>query len=176
MELQQPRQQRGTWPNKMRKRQDSKFVTGYGFACGIEIICCQRHRSVMEVGIGSLVRRVEIVDDDVTGKNLHSAVLQCRLVLFGEKADNSATGLYGRRVDLRKMLVEALHPELVHADLRQFGAEVSPGGWKKLYVSGLNSRLIRKRIIKGENSAPRHSRSPRPTELKGTAPSSGGLQ
>jgi hypothetical protein len=114
----------------------------------------------VEVSNGSLVQHVEIVDNDVTGQNLHAAVLQSGLIVFGEKADDSATGFYGHRIDLRKTLVEALHPEPVHADLRQFSTEGSFSCGKKLHVGGLNSHLARKWVVKDENPAPRHFNYP----------------
>jgi hypothetical protein len=52
--------------------------------------------------------------------------------------------------------VETLHPKPVHADFRQFGAEVPFGNGKNLDVSGLNSRLAWQRVGKAENVAPRH--------------------
>jgi hypothetical protein len=58
------------------------------------------------------------------------------------------------------MLVETLHPKPVHADFRQFGAEIPFSGRKNLHVSGLNGRLAWKRVGKAENFAPRHFLTP----------------
>jgi hypothetical protein len=87
-------------------------------------------------------------------------VLHCGLVLSGVKADDSATRSRGHGIDLRETLVETLHPDLIHANLRQFRTEFSFGCRKKLYVGGLNGRLTQKRVVKGEYPAPRHFHTP----------------
>ena len=135
-------------------------MTGYSFACGIEIICCQRHRSETAVTAGSLVHYVVIADDNIMRRNVPSTVLQRWLMCIGEEADDPATWSYFAGVDLRQLFVEALHPELVQVDLRQLSAEFPSRGGIKLNVRGTNGRLIRKRVGKGEDFAPRHSRSP----------------
>jgi hypothetical protein len=135
-------------------------MTGYSFACGIEIICCQRHRSETAVTAGSLVHYVVIADDNIMRRNVPSTVLQRWLMCIGEEADDPATWPYFAGVDLRQLFVEALHPKLIQVDLRQLSAEFSSRRGKKLNIRGPNSRLIRKWICKAENFAPRHSRSP----------------
>jgi hypothetical protein len=80
--------------------------------------------------------------------------------LFGEEANGSASGLDAHHLDLRKMLVETLHPKPVHADFRQFGAEIPFSSGKNLDVSALNSRLTWQRVGKAENVAPRHFHTP----------------
>ena len=142
-----------------------KFKTSYSFARGIEIICCQGHRSKTAVTSGPVVHHVVITDDDITRRKIHSAVLH-RGLFSGEKAYDSATGFNFAGEDLWQLFVEALHPELMQVDLRQLGAEFSSRRGKKLNICGPNSRLIRKWICKAENFAPRHSRSPRLLEAE----------
>jgi hypothetical protein len=74
-------------------------------------------------------------------------------------------------------LVEALHPKLVHADLRQIGAKFSSCRGEKLQIGGANSQLIRKWIGKVENFAPRHFRTPGfPEAEKAARPQQGAMQ
>jgi len=134
-------------------------MTGYSFACGIEIICREGHRSKTAVTSGPVVHHVVIADDDITRRKIHSAVLD-RWLFSGEKAYDSATGFNFAGVDLRQFFVEALHPELIQVDLRQLGAEFSSRRGKKLNICGPNSCLIGKWICKAENFAPGHSCSP----------------
>jgi len=134
-------------------------VTGHSFACGIKIICCQGHRSKTAVTCGPVMHHVVIADDDIAWRKVHSAVLY-RGLFSGEEAYDPATGLNFAGEDLRQLFVEPLHPEPIHVDLRQLGAELPPRGGIKLDICAPNNLLIRKWICKAENFAPRHSRSP----------------
>jgi hypothetical protein len=61
--------------------------------------------------------------------------------------------------------------------LRQFGVKFSSRRGKKLQICSSNSRLIRKRIGKVENSAPRHFRTPGfPEAEKAARPQQGAMQ
>ena len=102
------------------------------------------------------MHRVEVVDDNRTGRNIHAAVLECWLVLFGEEANHFATGPDSHRVDLRQLLMETLHPELVQTDLRYFRVKLPPRGGINLYLSSLNGHLTTIRVVKLENSTPWH--------------------
>ena len=114
-------------------------MTGHSFACGIEIICCQRHRSETAVTAGSLVHYVVIADDNIMRRNVPSTVLQRWLMCIGEEADDPATWPYFAGVDLRQLFVEALHPELIQIDLRQLGVEFTPRSGIKLDICSPNS-------------------------------------
>jgi hypothetical protein len=87
----------------------------------------------------------------------------------GEEANYSATSLHCPSDNLRQILMEALHPKLVHADLRQFGAKFPSRRGKKLQICSSNGRLIRKWIGKVENFAPRHFHTPGFTEAEKVA-------
>jgi hypothetical protein len=110
------------------------------------------------------MKDIEIVDDNVTSRNIPAAVSQRWLVCFGEEANRAATGLDGIRVNLR-----------------QFGGNVASKGGSNRF--GLDRRdisllwsgkplrqrpecqLITEWIIKTENSAPRHWCYPRRVEI-----------
>jgi hypothetical protein len=92
-------------------------MAGYSFAGGIEIICCQGHRSKTAVTSGPVAHYVVITDDDISRRKVHSAVLH-RWLFSGEKAYDSATRFNFAGADLRQLFVKALHPELIQVDLR----------------------------------------------------------
>src|SRR5882762_8697443 len=80
--------------------------------------CRQGHPSHTEASPSSLVQHGGVVDDDLAGRNIHASVLhRCRFCR-GEEANYSATSLHCPSDNLRQILMEALHPKLVHADLR----------------------------------------------------------
>jgi hypothetical protein len=135
-------------------------VAGYRYARGIEIIGCQGHRAKTALAFGSLVHYIVVAEDDIAGRDAYSAVLQRWLILRGEEANDPATGSHPAGIDLRQLFVEALHPELIQIDLRQLGVEFTPRSGIKLDICSPNSRLIRERVRKGENFAPKHFNSP----------------
>jgi hypothetical protein len=83
-------------------------------------------------------------------------VLQCWLVLIGEEANHFATGPDSHRIDLSQLLMETLHPQSVQTDLRYVRVKLPPRGGINLYLSSLNGHLTTIRVVKLENSTPRH--------------------
>jgi|SRR5271154_2192000 len=145
-----------TWPNQVFQWRSRMSATCYGFAGSFEITDGQRHRSKAAIAFGSMVHHIVVADDDITRRNLNSAMPQHWLMLPGEKADDLATRPYLAGIYFREFFVEALHPEFMHADLRQLGAELSARRGKELDVGGLYSRLIRKWVGKANHSTPGH--------------------
>jgi hypothetical protein len=76
-------------------------------------------------------------DFDVARRDFDAAVLQPRLI-GGEEADHPAAGPDPAGIDLRQLLIESLHPELMQVDLRQFSAEFAARGGIKLDIGGSN--------------------------------------
>jgi hypothetical protein len=135
-------------------------VAGYRHTRGIEIIGRQGHCAITTLTFGSLVHHVLVAEDDIAKRDAHSAVLQPWLICRGEEANDPATGSHPAGVDLRQLFVEALHPELIQIDLRQLGVEFTPRSRIKLDICSPDSCLIRERVRKGENFAPKHFNSP----------------
>jgi hypothetical protein len=67
-----------------------------------------------------------------------------------------ATALYDPCLYSWQIFVKARHPYLVQCDLRHLGSKFSFAGGKQLHIGGAKGRLIRKWVVKGENSAPGH--------------------
>src|SRR5437763_1899955 len=156
VQFQQPGHELWTWSNQMLERCARKFVSRYSLCRRVEIVKRQRHRSIVKINPGPLMHRVEVVDDNGTSRNIHAAVLQHWLVLFGEEADHLATGLDSHRVDLRQLLMKTLHPDPLQTDLRYLRVKLPPRGGINLYLSSLNGHLTTIRVVKYENSTPRH--------------------
>src|ERR1700730_8129584 len=126
------------------------------FDCNIQVIDRQRHRTKMIVSAGSLMRDVKPVDDDVAGQNFEATVLERGRIGFDKKADRSPAGSACDGADLWQGYMETLHPEPVHADLRNFDLKISALCGEYLNIRSLNGCLAGQRVGKPENSVPGH--------------------
>src|SRR5271155_5740261 len=87
-------------------------------------------------------------------------MMQRWLTSFGEETDYFTIGRYCPNLDLRQFLVETLHPEFVQIYLCQFAPELSALRRIDIPIPCTDRRLIVQRVGEGENSTPRHVRSP----------------
>ena len=90
------------------------------------------------------------------GETVQTAIPYRRLILIGEKPDDSAIEFHRTREYPGQFLVIVLRPHLIQTDLCQFRMEFASAGGIDLGIYAQHNGLIGKRISKRENSAPRH--------------------
>src|SRR5205823_9321071 len=70
VQIQQAGHEHWTWSNQMFEGCAWKFVSRYGLCRGVEIVKRQRHRSIVEINSRPLMHCVEVVDNNLTGRNI----------------------------------------------------------------------------------------------------------
>src|SRR5260370_26480178 len=105
------------------------------------------------------MHQIRVVDNDITNRNFHAAVLQPRRIYAGKKADYLATWPDCTDPDARQTFMCTLHPELVKANLRQLCTKFASCGWKQFQIRCRDRPLIGKRVRKRKHLAPSHDLS-----------------
>ena len=98
-----------------------------GLARGIEIIQRQRHRAKAAITFCPMVHHIAVADNDIARRDFHTAMPEWRLMVAGQKCNNLAIRLDLAGIDLGELFLKPLHPQFLHADLRQLGTKFAAG-------------------------------------------------